>query len=712
MSPSRSELISGALRGHFARIGSQGILSIVGATLGVGALTVGQPLLAVLADAPEFFVASGISAAEVVLFVVAVLVAPGVAGLLVWGICRLNRIVGGLFLTTLMALLGVLVAANILNRVESIDSDWVVSGSTGIGILFGLAYAASKTVRGWVRVLWVAVPLILAWFVLITPASGLVFARGEATADPVTETTHDYPVVLLVLDELPLATIMNGGGDLLAERFPGFAQLARDGVWYRNATTVSGNTHLAVPPIVSGKHSEVYSIPFTGDHPNSVFTALRGTYDISAVESITSLCPSVICGVTRPVPTGLDLWRGLISDSVVTLGHVLLPDDMDNTLPSIDTGWAAFGEIGSSEGIRAALRTQLDARKERAASFHDAVETAGARRSLVFGHLLFPHAPWTYLEDGAFVGGVGYEEDAETISALTDGRGGGETARYWVDDPWLVSQAHQRHLLSAVYTDRIVAETISRLRTAGTYRDSLVIVVADHGISFEPGRPIRAITSETVGSIAAVPLFVKYPADFTAAPPPGTVSDEPAETIDIVPTIFDVIGAEPPYEVDGVSMLSGVSKTERFTTRSNDGRRIAVGTEGRQKFPVARRVDQRFPSRDPWALIPGDNVRARIGTAPDVRDDQRFEIQLDQTSQDVGANGRSAPSAVTGTIRGRGVNAGQPIAILVNGEVVALTRTYETSEGLAFYGLARPEVFKEGNNVVEAAVIRRGRLFS
>ena len=67
----------------------------------------------------------------------------------------------------------------------------------------------------------------------------------------------------------------------------------------------------------------------------------------------------------------------------------------------------------------------------------------------------------------------------------------------------------QRHLLQVGYADHIVGEVIGGLEDAAIYEDSLVVVVADHGISIKPGvSHQRKITDDTVGEIAAIPLFV------------------------------------------------------------------------------------------------------------------------------------------------------------------------------------------------------------
>ena len=83
----------------------------------------------------------------------------------------------------------------------------------------------------------------------------------------------------------------------------------------------------------------------------------------------------------------------------------------------------------------------------------------------------------------------------------------------------------------------------------GLYDRALVIVVADHGLSFWPNEPVRVAEEKNWADILAVPL-VKVPHQRMSV-----VSDRNVEIIDVLPTIADILGAELPWVIDGRSVL-------------------------------------------------------------------------------------------------------------------------------------------------------------
>ncbi len=103
------------------------------------------------------------------------------------------------------------------------------------------------------------------------------------------------PVVVILFDELSGLILMDSDHHVNRRRFPAFAQLERDGTWYRNANTVADFTDRAVPAILTGEFPDKGAAPIAADHPESLFTLLGGKYSFDVTEPVTDVCPQRLC---------------------------------------------------------------------------------------------------------------------------------------------------------------------------------------------------------------------------------------------------------------------------------------------------------------------------------------------------------------------------------------------------------------------------------
>ncbi len=98
--------------------------------------------------------------------------------------------------------------------------------------------------------------------------------------------------------------------------------------------------------------------------------------------------------------------------------------------------------------------------------------------------------------------------------------------------------------------DRQIGRIIDTLRADGVLDDTLVIFTADHGESLgEHGEQTHAIF--VYDATVRVPLIVHYPRLFK----PG-VYEGPIRSVDITPTVLDVVGLKATNAMDGRSMLA------------------------------------------------------------------------------------------------------------------------------------------------------------
>jgi hypothetical protein len=308
----------------------------------------------------------------------------------------------------------------------------------------------------------------------------------------------------------------------------------------------------------------------------------------------------------------------------------------------------------------------------------------GESTPLFYLHAIVPHHPWQYLPDGRSYPFIASDNPASI-------NGG------WNDDDFLVAQSLQRHLLQVGYADHVLGEMIAALEASGLYEEAVVIVVADHGISIKPGVPHqRTITETTIGEIAAVPLFVKAP-----GVEGGVIDDRRAWTIDILPTIADVIEADLPGEIEGASLLGPPLEREQTTTIGPDTR-VTFGPDGTEKLAVASRIEALFPGGDPWALLPEgapDLVGEAVDVAGLVASDIRGEIKESDLYEAVDVSGDEIPARIGARLRGD-VDLTEHIGVVVNGVVGAITRGYEEGSGVSLLAMVDPALFVDGPNQI------------
>ena len=129
--------------------------------------------------------------------------------------------------------------------------------------------------------------LFLVLFLVASPTSDLLdgdSARAFAVG------TH-VPIVMVVLDELPTVSLLDGSGHIDPLVFPGFARLAADSTWYRNHTTTATTTDQAVPAVLTGRYPAVDSVAVSSQYPQNLFTWLGGDTTMHVHETLTAPVP-------------------------------------------------------------------------------------------------------------------------------------------------------------------------------------------------------------------------------------------------------------------------------------------------------------------------------------------------------------------------------------------------------------------------------------
>ncbi len=176
----------------------------------------------------------------------------------------------------------------------------------------------------------------------------------------------------------------------------------------------------------------------------------------------------------------------------------------------------------------------------------------------------------------------------------------------------LADTIHQRHLAQVGYADRLVGDLIARLRSTGAYDDALVIITSDHGASYREGRRRREPrpSQKNLSDILHVPLFIKLPGQQQ-----GDVVDRIVETVDIFPTILDVVGAKASSRLDGRSLIDGrdPGRESFFLRNRNNTTPRRLGDLSADRASSLERKERRFGRGDLQGLYAPPSARHLLG---------------------------------------------------------------------------------------------------
>lgn len=632
--------------------------------LGVYALAVAQPILAVFGSSPETFVQLGAGRGVVVAYALIVVFVPPA---FLWGVEALLRRYRHEWARWLhVGLIGLGVGVFTLQ---------ILTDSLGLALGLGLLLAVLATigacvgygkvaaVRTWTAFLAPAAVLFAALFLFASPVSDLVLPKSVDLAD--VEPTGEIPVVLIVFDEFPTLTLMDADGMIDRALFPSFAELSDDATWYRNATTVHTLTHMAVPAILTGQiPPKNQTAPTPSVYSESIFTLLGADYAVNSLQAF-SICPGTVC--VQQDGTG--------NSPLAALGD-LLEQSVDIYAERLTTD-PGREDVDTAVGGPAAGRNGM---VEHDNEYREFVGDIDARRTLSAIHLEEPHHFWVFNPSGS-VSNTLYEEDHPIQT-------GG-----WDSDE-AASVGRQQHSLQAMYADDYLGAVVEQLKSLDAYEDALIIVTADHGISFEEGAPRRLSSEESIPEVAWVPLFVKLPGQTD-----GTVTDANALTVDVVPTIADVVGVDIPWEVDGISLASDIREgnTKPFLPYVDDPEDFfPFGEPLNGDAPFAEllaRARERFATpvvptwrpfaRGPYGAIVGSPVAdLTVGDPVDTKGEWDDDPDARPVADDADDEGvvEIVPTWAAGSVP-ESVGPDPQLAFVMGNRVVATGSTFDIEDG-------------------------------
>lgn len=516
----------------------------------LGFFAFSSPLLSSLGDAPTFLVAHNMELKNLIYFVGMLIVLPVIIALIL-NIFALRpsrksvRFANLIFYTSLFvfAAITTFVTLNGTSLAKS-SAGMILSVLAALGgaALFTLLFYREAIVRQGLAFASIILLVAPIFFLFFTPVKAIVQGGKDIPVYDI-PLDSDTPVIVLLFDEFTPLPLHNPDGSINAVRFPNFAALAKDSLVFDKAASAHVQSYKAVPAALSAQIPPNIEnlLPIHSNYPDNLFTFLGGRYDLKLLDNFTALCPPSFCDSGEVKSFEEKAFR---SDLKVVLRHIYTPKAYADHLPPLDAGWRDFaqpqkGDItddnkkdkGAKNKVKNSNVNTIDdieVMDEFLASFDD------TPRTFYYLHTIFPHRPYQLLPDH------------RRYEALpTPNPMGTDVERM---------TAYHRYIWQVGAADKMVGDLMERLKAVGIYDDALIIITADHGLTFIPGLKARVNNPEHPSALH-IPMFVKLPGSVETG-----VRDDFVSNLDVLPTIADVLGAEIPWPVDGKSMLIPRSK--------------------------------------------------------------------------------------------------------------------------------------------------------
>ncbi|MDH5680597.1 MAG: sulfatase-like hydrolase/transferase [Spirochaetota bacterium] len=679
------------------------------ATLSTFALA--QPIFDLLGRHAEFFIARHSEASDIILFTLLLILSLPLLliGLELFAVLIRRKLAEYLHIS-FMAFLLLLIAMQIVKALPLRGGlilllSLILAG----GLTFGYKkLQALKSVVTFISPGIIIFPLIFLFF---TPVKRIIFSDNSSTGQIVrhkspAESRTNTPIIMLVMDELPLSVLLSGRYEINHKLFPNYSLLSKTFTWYPNVLTVSGSTTKAVPAIITGNYPKKNTLPSFTDMPNNLFTILPDHYKYNVIESATRLCPKQLCGdssdkykefqypaerMFMTLQESISALTFLFSDIYIVYSYLVLPSDFTKNLPAINRGWNNFQNKKVKRRKKGFFRGGLERHIlknihiPRDKLFNDFVKSIDASKDnyLHFFHFLFPHIPLEYLSSGK-------KYRPAKINNLINDR--------WTSDKLLLKQAYSRFVHQVIYSDKLIGDLIKRLKSVNLYDKAIIIITADHGVSFRINSRRRKLSQETYHDILSIPLFIKMPFQKK-----GMIVKNNIMSIDILPTLAEALKIKLSWTPDGQSFLNPAKHKTQNTKLIADLKKNDIHFSYKELNQNLRKSYRNITNESElYKLTPHSTF---LGRSPDGINAKlkRIAVRLDQSNQLDNLNLKDdyLPCHLTGDFENSEQSKGRYLFISVNKVISAVTLPVRKRDKSIFSVMIPQKALRDGKNDLE-----------
>jgi hypothetical protein len=509
---------------------------------GAISFAISQPIYNLLGAEPIFFVARGQQPIDLVALVVFLsIILPAIIFLPIYFLHKVQKKLSSIFLGIILYSLIALFALQISKILPIHNTLTIIFVSISISLIVVSAYFRLNLIKKIFTAFAIAGFVFPILYLTQEKNWSYIFDQRGYKEQPEISFAHTPPpIIFIVFDEFHLVSLLNEEKQIDQSLFPNFRRLADTSHWFRNATSVATGTQQSLTAILTGNRPTDFTTPPLAKYfPRSIFTLLDQKYDFEVWEAVGDFCPEDVCLKKRTMPFVSRVENMLLDLGAVYL-HLIIPDKLVKRLPVVTQSWSNFNQKEVS--FEANSKNKDSLYSQRLGQFNDFVSSISAvdQPKLNYIHINFPHVPYEHLQSGVrYQGGW----NVPGMNYMTS---------VWENDEDRLVRGYQRFLLQAMAADKLLGDAFMKLDEQGLFHDALIVVTADHGVSFAQGRNRRhqppLVNFDE--AIMPVPLFIKEPKQSE-----GILSDRNVEIIDILPTIVDIIGLSTDWTFDGQSAL-------------------------------------------------------------------------------------------------------------------------------------------------------------
>ena len=258
---------------------------------------------------------------------------------------------------------------------------------------------------------------------------------------------------------------------------------------------------------------------------------------------------------------------------------------------------------------------------------------------------------------------------------------------------------YQLHSMQVGAADTLVGELVDHLRSLPNWEDTTLVVTSDHGTNLTaPNIGRMKVTDANREEVYRIPLFVKAPGQVD-----GAIDDGSAQSIDLLPSLIDLLDADVDWEMDGHSLYDGSGATvEPKVSPSVDA-----------ALDIAAGRAEEFRYGDDWTALAaigtnGDLVGAQVADL-DIGAASTWQGRFDQEAlfADLPTDDGELPLVLAGSVERSGDAEPPELLAAVNGRIAGVVGGYRPASGRWLFNGYVADFYRDGANEVQLYEVQR-----